>query len=213
MLKTILIPIALTIATTHAATVSYTSTTPLSFNETYGTVTSPVVVFDSTFLSATVPAFDAALGTLTGVSITWTLAGSYSGVISGPNGGGYSSGYSGPFLINGISGVSGFGGGNGGGGDPGAFGATPFNSLSDSATQSFTVANAAILASVTGTEPVTLQWSTPLTITPQPSLDSLEVSGTATVSITYTYSAIPEASTLALGVLGLGSICFRRRRI
>jgi hypothetical protein len=44
-------------------------------------------------------------------------------------------------------------------------------------------------------------------------LDSLTASGNATASITYTYSAIPEASTFALGVLGLGSICLRRRRI
>jgi hypothetical protein len=93
MLKTILIPIALTSATAQAATVAYNNfATPLSFNQTYGTVTTPTAIFDSTFLSVTLPAFDATLGTLTGVSITWDLTGSYSGVISAPFGG-HSSGY------------------------------------------------------------------------------------------------------------------------
>lgn len=211
MLKTILIPIALTVATATAATISYTSTTPLSFNESYGSVSGNTIVFDSTFLSASVPSFDAALGTLEGVSVTWTMSGTLSGTI--PNGGSFSTSYGGPYLINGISGVTAFNGSTGNGGAPGTSFSSPLTSGAVSQTQSFSLADTAILTSVMGTGLVALRWETPLTVTANPTLDGLNVTGNPTATITYTYSAIPEASSFALGVLGLGSICLRRRRI
>ena len=216
MLKTILIPIALTIATSRAATVSY-SGDQLNINKTFSSVVSSQVVFDSTYLSASIPSFNAALGTLESFSVNWKLTGDYSGTLS--TGGAVNSSYGGVFRINDIAITASNNGGNGSGNGANIFFSLPLASSEAQRTYTFTFLaseagssyNAAVLTALTGTDPVSFRWDTPLTI--GGSWATLNVVGTATSSITYTYSAIPEASTLALGVLGLGSACLRRRRI
>lgn len=213
----ILFTIALAAASAHAAVYS-PSPFPISISQSYGAVTGPQEVFNSSFLTAQLPAFDSTLGTLESFSVTWTLEGIYSGTLS--TGGGVGSSYSGPFLIATIAvpNATNPGGGNGNGGAPGTMLSIPFASSSaqTSYTATFAVADAGtvypqgILNAVTGPGPVTHNWNTPLTITGNWS--DLTVTGNASAAISYTYS-IPEASTFALGLAALGSACLRRRRL
>src|SRR6187401_3049699 len=95
MIKKSLLFIVLLTGSASAATVSFTQSFPILQN--YTSTVGSTVVFDSSFLSAGLPSFNPDLGTLDSFSITWTLAGNFSGALSAP-GGGYSSAYSG-FLM------------------------------------------------------------------------------------------------------------------
>lgn len=198
-----------------------------TFGTNYGAVTANKIVFDNTFLTASVPAFNATLGTLQSFSVTWTLSGNYNGTLS--TGGGVSSAYNGPFRIasiasSGVANATG-GGGNGSGGGPGTALNLPLTSALNplSFTQTFAVSDVgaaydpAVLTAVTGAGPVTLQWDTPLTITGGPpnsaEWTNLTVSGTASAQISYTYNAIPEPSAAALGFAAMGAAFRRRRRM
>jgi len=217
----ILLALAVTAATADAA-VSSPSPVTFTINQTYGAMTTSQIVFDSIYLTASLPAFDTTLGTLESFTVTWSLSGLYSGTLS--TGGGVGSSYSAPFSIasftvpNPIS-SSNPGGGNGNGGGPGTVLSIPFTAPSNpvsfertlNAADAGTLYDQGILNAVTGTAPVTHSWSTPLTITGNWS--NLTVTGNASASISYTYSPIPEASTFALGLAALGTACLRRRRL
>lgn len=202
-------------ATSQAATVSHD--VQFIIAGTYGSVTGSQQVFSDTFLTASVPAFDSTLGTLESFSITWFLSGSFSGTLS--TGGGASSGYNGPYLIDGtespgIVSATG-GGGNGGGGGPGTVVNLPLTAPSNptSFTQTFSVAAVgtypqAVLDAVTGTDPVALRWNTPLIINGD--FSALTVTGNASATISYNY--VPEASSFAFSFIALGSACIRRKR-
>jgi hypothetical protein len=209
--------LATTLTATHAAVLSPPAV-DFALDRSYGSVTG-VEVFDASFLTASVPAFSSSLGTLESFTVTWTLAGSYSGILAAT--GGFNAAYSGPFLIAGHSLLPGEGsfnpgGGSGGGGPAGSY-SSPLSNGPASFTQTFAVAEAgiaydpSILTAVLGAGPVTLQWDTPLTI--GGSWSELTVTGTASAAISYTYVAVPEASTLVLGISVLGAACLRRRRL
>lgn len=224
MQKFILLPIALTIATSHAAVLTPPAVN-FTFNQTYGSVLTPQVVFDSSYLTASVPAFETTLGTLESFAITWTLSGNFSGTLA--TAGAASSSYSGPFLVAGspasaVASATG-GGGNGFGGGPGTVINLALTSGPTSSTQTFAVSGAgttydqSILTAILGTNPVALQWNTPLTISGGTSgagtWSNLTVAGTASAAISYTYSPVPEPSAALLGVSALGVACLRRRRL
>lgn len=225
MYPRILLTIAASAVTANAAVFS---PNPVSFtiNQAYGAVTAsnidPLVVFNSSFLTASLPAFDTTLGTLESFTVTWSLSGIYAGTLS--TGGGVSSAYSGPFLINAIAAPlvpttpSTPGGGGGGGNGPGVVLTLPFTTAGNplSFAQTFNVTDAGtlydqeILDAVTGSGPVSHNWNTPLTISGNWS--DLTVTGNASAAISYTYT-IPEASTFAVALSALGFSCFRRRRL
>ena len=203
----------------NAATITHT--TSYTISESYGAVAGPTQVVDGDYFKATAPAFDTGLGTLQSFTLTWTLAGSFTGPLAAPGGAG-GVGYSGAFLIDGIgfatsgNGPGSGGGGNGSGGPGGmvlnlAFTA-PGNPLSF--TRTFLVSEAgvdydqAILDAVLGGSAVPLEWDTPLTITG--TYDSLTVTGSGSVALAYNY--VPEPSVAVLGVVAIGSAFLRRRR-
>lgn len=223
MIKNILILICLSGASLQAATVTFTQN--FTINKDYSTTGSTTEVVNTNFFTASLNSFDPALGTLHSFTITWSLAGTFSGVISQP-GGGISSGYSGDYSVQSYplptdppSAINWSGGGGNGGGGPGG---TPFNLPLTSAsaplffTRTFAVSVAgvdydqAVRDAVTGSGPVILRWNTPLIISGN--ADTLNVTANGSAELTYTYTPAPEVSSslLALGTLGMGLI--RRRR-
>lgn len=223
MIKKSLLFIVLLTGSASAATVSSTQSFPIL--ENYTSTVGSTVVFDSGFLSAGLPSFNPALGTLDSFSITWTLTGSFSGAISAP-GGGYSSGYSGFLMAAGHTlpptspGAESWtgGGGTGGGGPAGTPVDSPFTGAANplSFTQTFLVADAGItydqevLTAMLGTGPVMLEWVTPLTINGD--FNTLAVSGSGDVELIFDYTPVPEVSSSLLGLGVLMPMMARRRR-
>jgi MYXO-CTERM domain-containing protein len=191
--------------------------------ESYTGVTGPTVVVTGDYLTASLDPFSAALGTLESITITWTLAGNFSGTIAAP-GGGVSAGYNGNFLVQSLTyptspnGSGAGGGGNGSGGPGGMMVSAPLTAPGNplSFTRTFFVADAGsdydagILAAFTGGSPVLLEWDTPLTI--EGNWDDLDVSGSGSVEMVYTYAAVPEPSVALFGVIALGLAGLKRRR-
>lgn len=223
MIKKSLFFIALLGGSVSAATVSSTQSFPILQN--YTSTVGSTVVFDSSFLSASLASFNPALGTLDSFTITWTLAGNFSGTISAP-GGSFSSAYNGfltaaghtlPANSPGSTNWTG-GGGTGGGGQGGTPVNSPFTGTANplSFTQTFAVSDAGVtydqevLTAMLGAGPVMLQWVTPLTITGN--LDTLAVSGAGSVELSFDYTVVPEVSSSLLGLGGMLPLLVRRRR-
>lgn len=172
-------------------------------------------------LSDSFEPFDSSFGTLNSFTVAWTVTISASGV-AGSTGGGFSVQIGGSFYVD--SGVySGAGTGNGNGNGPNS----PISAVSSTVTSSSTLLpsnagvtyNPAILASITGSVPFSLTYKnypTDTVYTDYNGLASLSSSVTASVTLTYDYTApttVPEPASLWIcASLLTGVVVLRRFR-
>lgn len=223
MIKTCLIVTFLLTPLLQAASVSFTKTFDIS--ETYTGVAGSTEVFGNAFLTASLSTFSPALGTLDFFTITWSLEGNFTGTLSAPGGAG-TAGYNGEFFTASLNlpapapaaGNWAGGGGNGSGGPGGMVLSIPLTAPGNplSFSQTFSTADAGItydqqiLDAILSSEPLILQWSTPLTISGF--FETLSVAASAFVEVAYEYSPVPESSTALLtGSIAMAAFSRRRR--
>jgi hypothetical protein len=202
--------VTFTVTSMQAATV--VQTTPFSFTIS-GTESGSGTVINHTIvtlgdLTATFTPFDASLGTLESFTLAWDLT--ITGSISPGTGMALSGGGDGGLRMAGIT-YGGTGGG-GGGASSGSFTLTPSKTflVSDAG-----IYDSAILAAATGDSNYVVYMNMGPTLQIQNYVDgqTYEASTTGNVTMTYTYTAVPEPSTYALcaGGVMLVVVAWRRR--
>jgi hypothetical protein len=189
----------------------------VNFDETtnYPGVSGSFEHVGSSFFTGVFDPFDGSLGTLESFVIEWTLINTATGNL-GVSGGSVSMSVSGSLLLDGIFYRGGVVNADGTGGPPNA-GISLSASIAE--TDTFLVSGAGVdygfglLSVVTGADSFTLAFNAPV---------NFSVSGSATfdastlgdVTLTYSYTPVPEPSSSAalLGAFAVGLAVWRRRR-